>query len=156
LLGGINTYAYVCGNPLGALDPFGLTQCDIDAAYAVATRDNPDMKFGAGPPKVDIPDAPGANLAESQLINQGTQTNIPGRDGYIHLNQLYLGTLNQATVADLLDTIIHEGLHFTRPPQFQDPAYNFDHPYIYPEAARRTQADMQDYLNQRAACGCRP
>lgn len=51
--GGINTYAYVGGNPVSRIDPFGLTQCDIDVAFAFAKTMNPHIKLGAGAPKAD-------------------------------------------------------------------------------------------------------
>lgn len=152
LQAGINTYAYVGSNPISRFDPFGLTQCDIDAAYGVARRFYPRLNFGAGSPKADL-SADSGRSGLSQLINQGTQTNIPGRDGYIHVNVKYLETLNDTQAVDLLDTIIHEALHFTRPPQLQIPP-TFDHPYIVPEAARKTDAAKAPFLKQRSECNC--
>lgn len=155
LFAGNNTYAYVGANPLSYVDLFGETQCDIDTAFEVAKESNPDMHFGAGPPIVDIP-ADDVRLAYSNLINQGSSKNIAGRDGRIHLNQLYLADLDLATAIDLLDTILHEGLHFTRPAELQGPATGYDHDFIVPEAARRTAANKALYLAKRArTCGCK-
>ncbi|WP_455435286.1 RHS repeat-associated core domain-containing protein [Xanthomonas sp. WHRI 7945] len=102
--GGMNTYDYVSGNPISFVDPLGLTQCDIDAAFAFAKKMNPDIKFGAGAPKADIPRDGVEGKAE-----------LRGGDGYIHLNERYLNVLDWSGVYNLLDTMIHEGLHFTRP-----------------------------------------
>jgi hypothetical protein len=114
---------------------------------------NPDLKFGPGAPVPDLArDSGYAGL--SYLKNQGTSTNIPGRDDLIHLNQRYLDVLNTAQAVDLLDTIIHEALHHTRPPELQVlPSY--DHPYIVPEAAKRTAADRKQFLQERKSCGCK-
>ena len=151
--GSYSTYGYVGSNPLSFVDPFGLTQCDIDTAYQTARLLNRDLTFGAGAPKVDLARDSGFD-GNSQLINQGTFKNIPGRDGYIHLNVKYLDQLTDAEAIDLLDTIIHEALHNTRPPELQVPPDN-DHAYIVPQAAMRIAADKAKYLKKRAStCGC--
>ena len=137
-------YGYVGGKPISRIDPLGLTQCDIDAAFAVAKKDNPDMKFGADSPKVDREDVHGADLCWADITN---------RKGYIHFNKKYLDTLSDEQLLDLYDTIIHEGLHFTRPAKLQTPENNWEHAYIYPEAARRSAKDQSDYNNERHKCG---
>ncbi len=142
--GGLNTYAYVGGNPISSIDPFGLTQCDIDAAFAFAKKMNPDIKFGGGAPKADMPRS-GAE-GEAQLR---------GGDGYIHLNERYLDVLDWSGVYNLLDTIIHEGLHFTRPIELQEKSNNYDHRYISPEATRRAREQVYDFNKERKSqCGC--
>ena len=150
--GSWSLYSYVSGDPISLVDPLGLTQCDIDAAYDIAKRFYPKLVFGEGSPKVDLP-KDGGELGHSSLRNQGERKNIPGRDGLIHLNKKYLDCLSEDQAIDLLDTLIHESLHFTRPPSLQiDPEY--DHNYIYPEAARKTNAASIQFLLQRSKCKC--
>src|SRR5580704_12916760 len=126
---------YVGGNPLSYTDPSGLTQHDIDVAYNLARSTYPDLIFGPGEPIADLAINSGyAGL--SYLKNQGELTNIPGRDDSIHINKSYLDNLDDTQATDLLDTIIHEALHHTRPAELQIPP-DYDHAYIVPEAARR-------------------
>jgi RHS repeat-associated protein len=153
LAGGTNTYAYVSGNPLSAIDPMGLTQCDIDTAYSTAQATNPDMNFGEGPPVADIPWNDPRN-GSSELRSQGLRSNIPGRDGRIHLSTNYLGPLDAAMKKQLLGTIIHEGLHFSGPSLLQGEEFGFDHAFINPEAARRTNASQKQYKKNMKGCGC--
>lgn len=142
--GGINTYAYVGGNPVSRIDPFGLTQCDIDVAFAFAKTMNPHIKLGAGAPKADIPR--GGVEGEAQPR---------GDDGYIHLNERYLDVLDWSGVYNFLDAIIHEGLHFTRPIGLQEKSNNYDHRYISPEATRRAREQVYDFNKERKSqCGC--
>ena len=146
--GGINTYAYVDADPLSYLDPLGLTQQDINVAVSVTKSHYPDLNMGTGPPIPDLP-ANGGEAAHSNLINQGNQTNIPGRDGRIHLNENYLKCLSDADALDLLDTIIHESEHFTRPASRQVPP-DYDHTFIVPDTARRVQKIKSDYMKALA------
>ena len=59
---------------------------------------------------------------------------IPGREGLIPRNVEYLDCLSDDQSVDLLDSVIHEALHFTRSPELQMPP-DFDHNYVVPEAA---------------------
>ena len=150
--GGINTYGYVGDNPISNVDPFGLSQCDIDAALSTAKAFYPNLNFGQGPPISDLPKG-GGEAAHSNLKNQGQYKNIPGRDGRIHLNMKYLDCLNDDQAVDLLDSVIHESLHFTRPPELQVPP-DFDHTFVVPEAARKTGAASNAFLVNRRKCKC--
>lgn len=143
LAGGMNTYAYVSGNPISRTDPWGLTQCDIDVAFSFAKQNNPDLKFGNGAPQVDIP-RPG-DEGRSDLYG----------DGRIHLNKRYLDVLDWAGVYNVLDTIIHEGFHFTRPRKLQTEENGWDHRYISPEATKRAREQVYNYDKARkATCEC--
>jgi uncharacterized protein RhaS with RHS repeats len=50
--GGINTYAYVGGNPLSYIDPMGLTREQVDAMLEKVRCNSPDLNV---PDHVDIP-----------------------------------------------------------------------------------------------------
>jgi hypothetical protein len=138
--------------------PSGLTQQDIDVAVSITKNRYPDLNMGGGPPIPDLP-ANGNEAAHSNLKNQGNQTNIPGRDGRIHLNENYLKCLSDAEALDLLDTIIHESEHFTRPAAQQVPP-DYDHTFIVPDTARRVQRIKNDYMKalakarKKSPCGC--
>ncbi len=142
LSGGINTYVYAGNNPISMIDPLGLTQCDIDAAFEVAKELNPDLKFGRGDPKPDMPRA--GDMGRSDLNG----------DRFIHLNERYLDDLDWAGQFDLFDTIIHEGLHFTRPAALQVPP-RWDHVYINAESRRRSVSQAQKFDQRRKEkCEC--
>lgn len=102
------------------------------------------MKFGAGPPKVDL-------AADGGIAGLARPTD---KNEVVHLNKKYLDTLGSEELLDLYDTIIHEGLHYTRPVKLQTDEYGSDHAYIKPEAARRTAKDQSDYNKERHKCGC--
>ncbi|KAF1684404.1 hypothetical protein B1992_15110 [Pseudoxanthomonas broegbernensis] len=144
LAGGLNPYVYVSGNPISRIDSLGLTQCDIDTAFEFAKRMNPDVRFGMGTPKADIPRS-----------GVEGQAQLRGGDGYIHLNERYLDILDWSGIYNLLDTIIHEGLHFTRPIGLQEKLNNYDHNYISPEATRRAHEQVYDFnIERKSKCGC--
>jgi hypothetical protein len=75
-----------------------------------------------------------------------------------HQSKLFrpsLDVLDWSGVYNLLDTIIHEGLHFTRPIRLQEKSNNYDHRYISPEATRRAREQVHDFNKERKSqCGC--
>jgi RHS repeat-associated protein len=146
LAGGINTYAYVDGNPTNRIDPTGLEQCDIDAAYQTAKAHLPDFTFGAGAPKADI--AGFGKYGEAQNSNF-----TPNPDGYIHLNTHFLAPLDDNSKFSsfkLLETMYHEGAHFKW--QQGSKAY---HDFIYPFAAKNSHETEREYQKLRAKlCKC--
>lgn len=155
--GGTNLYRYVGGNPLLSIDPDGLEQCDIDAAYQTVTELYPNDDFGEGPPVADLPENSGY-WGHASLRNQGGQRNIPGRDGRIHLNRVYLQPLGPQMQNKLLETMFHEGGHFQRPAEWQVEEFGNDHDYIKKLTATRMQ--YSNYLqrmqeNRAKFCGCK-
>ncbi|MDO5505070.1 MAG: RHS repeat-associated core domain-containing protein [Pseudoxanthomonas suwonensis] len=149
LAGGLNTYAYVRGNPISFVDPLGLTECDIAAAYMAARTINKDLFFGDGPPLATISrDTP--NISGEARI-RGLNSSFDNR---IHLNERFLDALSVGSLVELLNTVIHEALHFTRPLHLQTKDHDYDHDYIFPESAVRTGKTMREFEKERGRCGC--
>ena len=141
LAGGVNTYAYVEGNPVTRIDPSGLEQCDIDAAEKAAKQHLPNMNFGAGPPKVDYPGA--GWFGEAQIIGRE-----PHYDGYIHLNMMFLKPLDERMQFKVLETYYHEAGHFTWPEAY--------HNVIFPYAAKNAEITWAKFKTLRdKLCKCR-
>jgi len=99
LQGGMNTYAYVSGNPLGAIDPTGLTQADIDAAFNAAKAMHPSWRF------------PSTVKAWSQ---KGKAGKYSFGDKDIYVDSKYLKCLDNSEATALLNTILHELAHFNQ------------------------------------------
>lgn len=134
-------YAYVSGNPVNFIDPLGLTQRDIDVARLLAIQSQPDLAF---PDTYGSSDRIGANGART-IYGLGTV-----------LNPAYMKDLRDDQALDLLDTIIHEGIHLKYPPE--DPRNKEDDDkhtgYPYEEAARRLKNNpklVKEFLKRRKA-----
>jgi hypothetical protein len=145
-------YAYVRGNSIASSDPFGLTQCDIDAAMELAKQSQKDLSFGKGPPKVDIrynPRDETSTFGHASIDPNPDGTRNQNADFYTHLNEFYLQKLNDYWQMDLLTTVIHEGVHFAHPRWA-------DELQVENEAIRRTtkrpKEDFRELLRKK--CGC--
>jgi len=146
LQAGINTYAYVSGNPVSLIDPTGLAQCDVDDMVAVARATNPDM---------DIP-APSMEVIRDGLGQTDTIA------GYVNAwpwsapvinSRIYGGTLSAAQRVDLYDTIVHESWHYDK-----QSFYNRDS--VKSEREAKAQANTRTAKNRskidgaKNSCGC--
>jgi RHS repeat-associated protein len=138
--GDTDLYGYVLNDPVNFIDPWGLTQQDIDIAVEIIKETQKDLRF---PNTVDPSMKSDKYAGEYQML---TDT--------IKLNENYLKDLTDTQAADLLDTLIHETLHAN------DSAWKLfldslrDHPDIYNEADRRTKEILDRYLNERKQNPC--
>lgn len=127
-----------------------MTECDVDVAYQIAKESLPDLDFGRGRPKMDLPNInSGATaLGQAHFVEDG-------RDGYIHLSTYYEPELGAVVSLSLLRSVIHEALHFSRPINDQRAWNNYDHAFIAPEAARLAEQLNEAYQAARKSqCGC--
>lgn len=114
---GPNPNIYVQGNPISRWDPTGTTQCDIDFALRFAKANVTDQTV-PGPDIVRVshidPQMPGFDgLGYTEHGYDGT--GVPLRDFKVTLSDEFLRPLDRMQLEDLLETILHEGLHIDQP-----------------------------------------
>jgi RHS repeat-associated protein len=149
--GSFSTYAYVSANPIWYLDPFGLTQCDIDVARYIAGKAN--LQLSIGTPLL-FPESYGVGYLAPEINRRPIRARtIPGQG--TRLSDYYLQVLSYAQATELLNTIVHEAVHYTLPPndplQSDDPGAG----YPYSEAKRLTNQALINLFNEeRRKCEC--
>ncbi|MHB8744502.1 MAG: RHS repeat-associated core domain-containing protein [Sulfuricaulis sp.] len=123
LAGGVNGYAFVGASPLNYADPLGLTPEDIVRLTELARQTQPDLNV---PQHIDTMAMTKDGLGFTNPITKD-----------ISVNKKFLEQLDDAGRKELLDTIIHESIHRTRP-RWDMLRHPFDHPDVYDEAHKRT------------------
>jgi RHS repeat-associated protein len=135
LLGGVNRYGYVDGSPTNWIDPSGLTLDDVNIGRDIANNAIWEYNF---PKTYGFDD-----------MNPGEQAwTLPGLGTY--LNSDYLGTLTDAEAAELLDTLIHEAIHYTLDRRDPNQKENDDDRtgFPYDEAKRLTTKKLIKQFNE--------
>jgi RHS repeat-associated protein len=139
LAGGMNVYGYVGGNPVSGIDPLGLTQRDIDTARVIAMQSQGDLEFPDHYVITDLgKDLDGSNIVGYTLPRVGTQ-----------LDDSYLEKLSDKQAAELLDTIIHEAVHYSLDKDDKRQPDGNRSGYPYDQAKIRTTKELIDKLNKR-------
>lgn len=99
--GDLNSYRYAGNNPLSMVDPMGMTEHDILLAEEILYQSIPGLRgninFYVNPALP--PDT--AGFATKNLFDRST----------LQINASYLKELNNFDKSDLLNTVLHEGLH---------------------------------------------
>jgi hypothetical protein len=115
---------------------------DIDLAIELVLRTQTDLKRI---PKRLHPSRFRAHSRRLGQYNRFTDT--------MHLNERYLGELDDRAAHDLLDTVIHELLHANSSLLKQLRDTFFHHPDIYAEAHRRADLLVDEFhaLRKRAS-----
>ena len=96
LAGGMNTYAYVGGNPLSYVDPYGLTEQDFRDIWNSIGDSYPELTNDVTPVSANIPFADAFTLGGGMIVIE---------------NDLINGRLNSAQISRLTGITIHELLH---------------------------------------------
>lgn len=145
--GSYSTYSYVSDNPLWYFDNFGLTQCDIDTARQIAADSQTDLSFPNSYGSEDLGHTPNGRRITGLTIPQyGTI-----------LSSFYQQKLTDTQAAELLNTVVHESIHYTY--LYNDPRQiendNNGTGYPYAEANRRTTKALVKRFNAaRKQCPC--
>ncbi|EPZ51207.1 RHS repeat-associated core domain protein [Bacteriovorax sp. BAL6_X] len=147
--GDSNLYRYVRNNVFGFVDPYGLTQRDIDLAFKHVFKKYPNAKNV----KYRV-----ANIGE---IDSNTAGYFDIDNNEVILSRDYLRTLNSKEAVDLLDTAFHEVLHsqntwkiigdYFTPGDGKD---DFFHRQIYDQAILDTADAINDFLYDRKPKQC--
>ena len=154
LAGGLNTYAYTSGNPVNSIDPFGLTECDINAAIDFANN----LVEKKGLSGIDVP----SRVGIAELHDRGPNVLGTTSMGYIFrpvtLDNRYMAELTDADAVMLLGTVLHESMHRAQDWNWSwksDAEKASEHSAIYQRANELKGQLGADFLKERGKqCGC--
>lgn len=113
--------------PLSHFDRLGLTQCDIDIACRMirAHLEGAPIGDARGQHRYEFPSDDLISTPSRMPLHEATKKPA---SGYTHpangifLHPKYLGELSDGQALDLLDTLVHEGVHWSLP--WNDPRQN--------------------------------
>lgn len=147
-------YAYVGSNPISLIDPSGLTQCDIDFALDFARRHVQDQSLPENPLVMPLEGG-----VRGRTWHPKDPNNPRAGDFTVGISDQYLGGLVHTQLVDLLEVVIHEGLHIDQPDHLwtlpaNDPQRSEYRSRIHDEGLRRTNELREQYRQERLTCGC--
>jgi RHS repeat-associated protein len=147
--GDTNLYGYVVNDPVNWIDPLGLTQRDIDVAHDIVKETQKDMKFPDQYGCRDLGYFKTKNGKKRRITGITLPPDDLGKGGGTVLDDYYQQKLSDKQAAELLDTIIHEGDHYSN--KRGDPKQSDDNGtgHAYDEAARRTTPELINEFNRR-------
>lgn len=103
MAGGLNTYAYVGGNPINKIDPLGLTDCDILAALRVAEQ----IVNRDGLSNVNVP----SSVRRGELDPNLGITEMGWIFRPVTLDNRYWMDLTSYGHLQLFEVVLHESMH---------------------------------------------
>lgn len=155
---GLIRYDYVTQRPLNSIDIFGLNWCDVKVALEILNSAFPKQKK-----RRDFRFPTLKSYSFVQLNDESRKGDKP----YVHANTnkvmnttqldiMYEGILDPDLARELLDTIIHEGMHIDEAWITKDnsPEYMKYHEDIATKAGYYTDLFDIQYQRERKKCGC--
>ena len=147
---GPNLYTYVLNNPLNVIDPFGLTQKDIDLALELIRENYSEYDV---PDTVYVRDLK-EEYPEAWEAQQGLNGLIAFWTGKIKIDKKYLEELDCWEAEMLLDTLLHEIMHRTSSYLERLKVMLGDaHEEIYESAAEQAAELIDEYNELRKVSG---